>query len=176
MGGVLFSPNLAKSVPTSSCKALLNMQSPTQAGNKHVGIWIGLSYYYFAAFPGARSKEGSCAPLQIEGHFPPWISRATFFFLFNYKELFSRNHFHLSVSRVRLEVLKWNPKFLENHCKIIFLIWSQEGKGKGIAEVCSNQAPKNQEILVEIAFPTGYYALRIGGGGGSQRKILKEAE
>ena len=83
-GGLFFFPSLAKSAPPSSCKALLNMQTPTRAGNKYVGIWIGLSYYYFAAFPGVRSKEGSRAALQIEGHFASWISRVIlYFFVFN---------------------------------------------------------------------------------------------
>lgn len=58
-GGIFFSPNIAKSVLINGCKTLLNMQSPTQAANENVSVWIGFSYYYFATFPGVRSKEGS---------------------------------------------------------------------------------------------------------------------
>lgn len=53
-------------------------------------------------------------------------------------------------------------------------IWSQEDERKGIAKVCPNQAPENQEMLVERAFPGGYYAL--GMGWKAKKKILEEAE
>lgn len=47
-------------------------------------------------------------------------------------------------------------------------IWSQEDERKG--KVCPNQAPENQEMLVERAFPSGYYALGMGQGVESQKK------
>lgn len=69
-------------------------------------------------------------------------------------------------------MLKRNLKFVENHTKIKCFVWSQEREEKEIAEVCPNWALENQELFVEIVFPSGYYALRIG----EKAKVLKKAE
>lgn len=141
----------------------MNTQSFTQAGKKYVSLQIGPILLLFCNVPRSKSKRRNLLSPADKGSFWFLNKQRHFILFFSVTNNFSVEFIPiLSAPRVRLELLKRNPKFLENHTKIIRFIWSQEGEGKETAEVCPNRTLENQGVFVEIAFPSGYYALRMG--------------
>lgn len=116
-------PNSAKRVPIFSCKALMNTQSFTQAGKKYVSLLIGPILLLFCNVPRSKSKRRNLLSPADKGSFWFLNKQRHFILFFSVTNNFSVEFIPiLSAPRVRLELLKRNPKFLENHTKIIRFI------------------------------------------------------